>query len=120
MAMLTWHTFWTVLIKELQTVTGTDDEVQGDGPVGGITACANACLPYLVRQPSPGKESLELFAAVAQGVKEICKSPVRMVRAFASETLYSLHSVLLEIVVDRGPLDLEVESLVVNHFLEVS
>lgn len=120
MALLTWPTFWTVLIKELQTVRGTDDEVQGDGPVGGITACANACLPYLLRQPSPGKDSLELFGAVAQGVKEICKSPVRMVRAFASETLYTLHSALLKIVADRGPLDSEVESVVVNHFLEVS
>jgi hypothetical protein len=120
MALLTWNAFWTVLIKELQTVTGTEDEVQGDGPVGGITSAANACLPYLLRQPRPRKESLELFVAVAQGVKEICKSPVRMVRAFASETLYTLHGALMEIVADRGPLDSEVESVVVNHFLEVS
>jgi hypothetical protein len=119
-AMLTWNVFWEVLTVELKSVREVDDEVQGDGPVGGITACANACLPHLLRQAAPSKESMDLFSAIAQGVQEICASRSRMVRAFAAETLHTLHVALMEVVASRGPVDLRLESIVVDHFFRVS
>ena len=122
------------------------DEIPGDGPINGITACANACLPTLLRQSvkvlhrdtsggstasngsitsshhkeSSPSASLQLFVAIAQGVQEICSSPLRIVRAFAAETLYTLHATLLEVVANDGPLPADFETEVVNHFFRVS
>jgi hypothetical protein len=117
--MRTWHSFRILLSKELATVADIDDEVQGDGPVGGITACANACLPHLLRQPSQGKESMDLFVSIGHAIQEICSSPSRMVRSFASESLYTLHEVLVDVLSSGHSLADEMEVIVVNHFFQV-
>lgn len=119
-AMLTWHHFRSVLSKELEGLTDADDEVQGDGPVGGITACSNACLPHLLRQPSQSKESLDLFVSVASAIQDICSSPARMVRAFAAESLYKLNEIVLKLMMGEKSLGDELESIIVNHFFKVS
>jgi hypothetical protein len=156
-AMMTWERFWPILTAELQAmavrcqhagVGDEDDEVPSDGPINGITACANACLPTLLRQSvqvlhrdtssggstspngsntsshcteisSSSSSSHQLFVAIAQGVQEICSSPLRIVRAFAAETLYTLHGALLELVASHGPLPGDFVTEVVNHFFRV-
>jgi hypothetical protein len=154
-AMMTWERFRPILTAELHAMAvrcqqsgggDEDDEVPGDGPINGITACANACLPTVLRQSvqvlhrdtssggstasngsntsshqseSSLSSSLQLFVAIAQGVQEICSSPLRIVRAFAAETLYTLHAALLEVVASYGPLPGDFEAEVANHFFRV-
>ena len=136
-ASMTWETFWPILSNELHIMNVSvkkdyhdpDEEIPGNGPVNGISACANACLPHLLRElASSGEigtsnsrtESLQLFAAIAQGVQNICSSPVRAVRAFASEALYILHATLLEVVESNGQLPTDIEELAVKIFFVVS
>ena len=135
--MMTWETFWSILSNDLQTMAESakngdldmDDEIPGNGPINGISVCANACLPHLLRElATPGEigtlsnrtESLQLFAAISQGVQGICSSPARGVRAFAAETLYILHTALLELIESKGQIPGDLEELVVNHFFGVS
>lgn len=118
--MKTWNTFRPLLTRELSTIGNVDDEVQGDGPVGGIIACANACLPYLVRQPVQTSESLQLFVSISVAVNEICSSPARSVRGFAAESLYMLHDIVTTV---GFPTDNahgnSLQNLIVDHFYKV-
>eukprot|EP00751_Fragilariopsis_kerguelensis_P023185 CAMPEP_0170898642 /NCGR_PEP_ID=MMETSP0734-20130129/46183_1 /TAXON_ID=186038 /ORGANISM="Fragilariopsis kerguelensis, Strain L26-C5" /LENGTH=327 /DNA_ID=CAMNT_0011291457 /DNA_START=432 /DNA_END=1410 /DNA_ORIENTATION=+ len=51
MAQQTWNRFEELLRFELQRIAeDSKQDVRGDGPVGAIAACANACLPYLLRE----------------------------------------------------------------------
>lgn len=118
--MRTWNVFRPLLTQELSTISDVNDEVQGDGPVGGIVACANACLPYLVRQPVQTIESLQLFVSISEALNEICSSAARSVRGFAAESLYMLH----EVVISVGfPTDNanggNVQNVIVDHFYKV-
>ena len=117
--MLTWNSFRPLLSKELKSIVDVDDEVQGDGPVGGVVACANACLPYLLRQVSQTRESVDLFVSVGGAVLEICSSPARAVRGFAAESLYALHEVLMDVAKTKQSFDDHLENIVVNHFFQV-
>jgi hypothetical protein len=101
-------------------LTHADDEVQGDGPVGGITACATACLPYLLRQPSHSRDSIELFLSIANAVQESCASPARNARGLSYKALYTLHEAVMEVLSGERSLGNELEVNVVNHFFQVS
>jgi hypothetical protein len=117
--MRTWHSFQPLLRRELSAVTDVDDEVQGDGPVGGIIACANACLPYLVRQPTQTNESLQLFVSIGNAVHEICSSAARSVRGFAAESMYILHDVVISDGAQKPSYGNDFETIIVDHFFKV-
>ena len=113
--MRTWNLFRPLLTRELRAISDLYDDVQGDGPVGGIIACANACLPYLVRQPIQTSESVNLFIVISTAVNEICSSPARSVRGFAAESLYMLHD-----VVGKVEIPTQLQSVIVDHYFKVS
>eukprot|EP00934_Nitzschia_sp_Nitz4_P002126 Nitzschia sp. Nitz4//scaffold34_size148208//140021//144097//NITZ4_002999-RA/size148208-processed-gene-0.27-mRNA-1//1//CDS//3329548852//2126//frame0 len=114
-----WTSFRTLLSQELARISDTDDEVPGDGPVGAITACANACLTFIVRDSWHSQETLELFVSIAHGIQDICRCPSRMVRGFAAETLYKLHETLLEVLHGiQGNFNSDLESVIVEHFFQ--
>ena len=116
-----------LLILELNRISelvllhdDSDQDFQGDGPVGAITACANACLPYLLRTPAAHQDagSMAMFATISQLIQQVCASPSRLVRSFASESLYTLHEALLKTLTDNQNLALSKEFLeaIVSHF----
>ena len=79
-----------------------DDDVQGDGPIGGIAACANACLPYILRESvyttttqQQKQQHDSLLVPITQSIQHVCASRSRVVRGFAAESLYTLHSSLV-------------------------
>ena len=114
---------WSVVHAVVQKDLGeyrhnTSLQVDGEGPVGCLSAIASACLPHILRQPS--SQGLELLAAVTQDFQEICASPNKTVRAMALEPLHTLHKVLLEVIWSQGPLGGQLESLVIDHFCKVS
>lgn len=115
----TWNSFQPLLKRELLAVTDIDDEIQGDGPVGGVIACANACLPYLVRQPTQSNESLQLFVSIGNAVHEICSSTARSVRGFAAESMYILHEVVIIVGAQKQSFGSDLESIIVDHFFNV-
>jgi len=104
--------------------TAEEQDVQGDGPVGAITACANACLPFLLRASilHQDKASIELFVSIGQSIQEVCASPSRTVRSFASESLFTLHEALIKCFSDNQNVQPNMEFLevVVNHFSQSS
>ncbi len=103
-------------MQELVSIQNTEDEVAGEGPIGGIVACANACLPYFVRASS---SDLELFADIGTTIQEMCRSPSRMVRSFASETIYSLHEATMQVLAE-GTIRNELAGALVDHIVNCS
>lgn len=103
-------------IQELGLIQDSQDEVAGEGPVGAVVACANACLPYIVRSSNP---NLALFVDISVSIQSLCRSPSRMVRGFATETIYSLHEAALEELGQRS-INGELASALVNHFFQCS
>jgi len=92
-------------------------EIEGEGPIGCLAACANACLPHLLRNAS----SHELFLAISQEFQELCRSHHRVVRAFSMESIFSLHAVLLQHLVEneqRSSLDANLQPAIVDHFFK--
>eukprot|EP00548_Thalassiothrix_antarctica_P013208 CAMPEP_0194171408 /NCGR_PEP_ID=MMETSP0154-20130528/5987_1 /TAXON_ID=1049557 /ORGANISM="Thalassiothrix antarctica, Strain L6-D1" /LENGTH=1365 /DNA_ID=CAMNT_0038883703 /DNA_START=23 /DNA_END=4120 /DNA_ORIENTATION=+ len=115
--MQTWNAFRPLLTRELSTFSDVNDEVQGDGPVGGIIACANACLPYLVRQPIQNSELLQLFVSISDAVNEICSSAARSVRGFAAESLYMLHDIVMTVGFPTDNANgYSLQNVIVDHF----
>ena len=112
-----------LLTHELHGVQYTDDEVSGEGPVGGMVACANACLPVLIRMDSSQsisspQERLELIRSIGSGIQELCQSQSRMVRSFAADTLYNLHQVVMHVLSDplsASNITNELANLLVDH-----
>ena len=92
------------------------DDVSGEGPVGGIVACANSCLPYMVRTNS----HLELFAAISTTIQDLCQSRSRMVRNFGMETLYSLHEAIMAAFDERAELNSDLANALAEHFFQCS
>ena len=105
------------LVKhELAELHDDGDDVSGEGPVGGIVACANSCLPYLVCTNS----HLELFTAISTSIQDLCQSRSRMVRNFGMETLYSLHEAVMAAFDDHAKLGNDLANALVEHFFQCS
>jgi len=94
-------------------------QVEGEGPIGCLAACANACLPHILRHPST-LHGRELFLNTTKVFQQICASSQKTIRALALEPLYTLHSVLLDVIETAGPLEKELESIVVSHLFQCS
>lgn len=142
MARSTWNPqFQALLQRELQQISVEckknqelacrsdydycgEEDVRGDGPVGGVAACANSCLPYLLRVASLGEhesDSMALFASISYAMQQVCTSPSRMVRSFAAESLFSLHEVLVEILAtDPSSLSGTLLQEIVEYFFQSS
>lgn len=116
--MRTWQSFQPLLARELLAITSIHDEVQGDGPVGGAIACANSCLPYLLKQRTHTVESMHLFVSIGNAVQEVCSSPNRSVRSFAAESLYKLHEVVISVGETIPSFGSEMDSIIVDHFFK--
>ena len=94
-------------------------QVEGEGPIGCLAACANACLPHILRNPA-SPHGLELFTSIADAFHQLCASPQKTIRALALEPLYTLHTVLVDVIQTTGPLEKPMESIVVDHFYRCS
>lgn len=103
-------------LQELGCIHDILGEVSGEGPVGGIVACANVCLPFIIRSTS---SDLELFEDIGSAVRELCHSPSRMVRSFAAETLYELHEATMQVCSQRC-IGSDAVSALVQHFFQCS
>lgn len=108
-------------ISESKILTdGGEQEFQGDGPVGAITACANACLPYLLRTSVGCQDttSMTLFITISHLIQQVCASPSRLVRSFTAESLYTLHETLVKTLTENCNIPFTTEFLeaVINHF----
>ena len=63
---------WILAQKELDQEKALrsklQDEVEGEGPIGALAACATACLPFMLRAVATGNYqdvSLDLFATIS-------------------------------------------------------
>ncbi len=124
MAQQTLTVLQDLLVAELNQLSGSDQEVQGDGPVGAITACANACLPFLLRTSGAHQDanSMSMFTTISHLVQQICASPSRVVRSFAAESLYMLHEALVKTSIENQDVKLTSEFLevIISHFFQCS
>ncbi|CAB9524907.1 hypothetical protein SEMRO_1602_G285260.1 [Seminavis robusta] len=105
---------------------GDEIQIEGEGPIGCLAACANACLAHLLRTSSTPAlafpQSTELFVAIAHSFQEICQSPHRVIRAFAMEPIFSLHKTLVQHALEceegiHPPLDPGLQDAVVELFV---
>ena len=133
-AVLIWESLETVFRATLReddaSRQDTDGiEIEGEGPIGCLSACADACLPHLLRYSSSPTlafpQSKMLFSAISCTFQLMCKSRFRVIRAFSMEPLYSLHKALIQHVLDNEQpgghaLDPELQSAVVEHFFKCS
>lgn len=101
---------------EVASVNDVDDEVSGEGPVGGIVACANTCLPFIVHSNSHP----ELFVSISSSIRELCNSPSRMLRNFGMETLYTLHESVASALAASTDLNQNLALALVEHLVECS
>lgn len=92
---------------------GSQAQIEGEGPIGVISACANACLPHVLKHPSTAN-GLLLVQHISEGLKHMCASSNRSVRMLALEPLYTLHTTMLDVVRERGGLQSNLETVVVE------
>jgi hypothetical protein len=107
-----------------------DIQIEGEGPIGCLAACSNACLPHLLRNSSSAAQqfpqSKELFGAISKAFQEMCSSKNRVIRAFSMEPLYSLHTAMIQHILEhqghrqQQALDPELQKLLVDHFFQSS
>jgi hypothetical protein len=119
MAQQTWSR-----LEDSNSESLDEQDVQGDGPVGAIAACANACLPFILREPGVHQDttSMSLFVSISHSIQQVCASPSRMVRSFTAESLYTLHDVLSKILTtDSNPsLTADLFEVITFHFFQSS
>ena len=131
MAQQTWSRLEELLRLELRRIVEdsnseslNEQDVQGDGPVGAIAACANACLPFILREPGAHQDtaSMSLFVSISHSIQQVCASPSRMVRSFAAESLYTLHDVLSNILTTNSNQSLTADlfEVISFHFFQSS
>ncbi len=117
MVSVAWNSFDAV-VKEVLSQQNYH-QVDGEGPLGCLAACANACLPFiLLHRETP--HGTELFHAISESFQELCNHVNSSVRALALEPLHNLHAALLESIIAHGPLSESLEAFVVNHLSKVS
>jgi len=112
---------WTFLEHETNRALQealTTRQIDGEGPIGCMAACANACLPHIVRHGT--SQGGELFGAISQQFAKMCESPNAAVRVMTFESLHSLHQTLLEVLYSGQELDPNLSEAVVSHFCRVS
>ena len=104
-------------------------EIEGEGPIGCLAACASACLPHLLKNSSSPPHAFphtkELFLAISETFQEMCRSRYRVIRAFSMEPLFSLHAALIQHVLENEgtggcALDPELQTTIVDHFFKCS
>lgn len=117
MVFVAWNSF-IPLVKDT-LLDQHQHQVDGEGPLGCLAACANACLPYILRYRETPHGS-ELFLAISESFQDLCIHPDSSTRALALEPIHNLHAALLESVTAHGPLSASLESFVVDHFSKVS
>ena len=117
MVFVAWNSF-NPLVKDVLSHQH-HHQVDGEGPLGCLAACANACLPFILRYRDTPHGS-ELFVAISESFQGLCAHSNSSVRALALEPIHNLHNALLESVRDHGPLVEPLESFVVDHFSKVS
>jgi len=106
-----------------------DIQIEGEGPIGCVAACANACLPHLLRNSSSTTtafpQSKELFVVISDTFQEMCRSQHRLIRAFSMEAIYSLHAAMLQKLILHEeapdvtpPLETGLQQALVDHFFK--
>ena len=124
MACLATRRVWEGLAAAVQQSLVNSSNVGGEGPVGCLCACANACLPHWLRKSSVSEEDAALAVSMMNVFQEIASHSHRTVRALVYEPLYTLNTALLEVARVRNsqspPLPpSEMEIIVANHLFQV-
>lgn len=124
MACRTTRLVWEGLSAAVQTSLAQSVNIGGgEGPVGCLCACANACLPHWLRHSS-SSEDATLAVSIMELFQEICSHSNRAVRVLAYEPLYTLNTTLLEATrlrYQQTPPQppTEMETVVANHLYQV-
>jgi hypothetical protein len=137
MGRSTWPEFQEILQHELHEIASAytckqqhgdsieEDEVEGEGPVGALSACAASCLPFILRSGASGDNhevTLDLFVSISSSIQQMCESPSHQVRSFVSESLYTLHQTLTECTASPNLVDPSgklIETMI-HHFVHSS
>lgn len=120
-ALFTWDNFSAATNHALTACSDNPTAtVQGEGPIGCLAAAANACLPFLLKNPG-FHHSQDLFFGLAKSFQRLCQSPNKSVRGLAYEPLYTLKESLesLDSRHNGASLGDEINALVVDHFFQV-
>lgn len=123
MACRTTHLIWDGLAANARHALTHSVDTGGGGPVGCLTACANACLPHWLRYSSSSSEEAALAVSIMELVQEVASHSDRNVRVLAYEPIFAANSTLLEVARARyshvPPQQLtELESTVANHLFQ--
>ena len=107
------------LVEQVLAACGTDSNLQvdGEGPVGCLTACAVACLPHIVNNPQ-SLYARELFLAIVGPFRMLCEAPNKAIRGLTFEPLNILHNRVMLTLEKTGAMSDELESLILEHFFE--
>ena len=116
--MMVWDELNKVVQKTLVEANHHRYQVDGEGPIGCLATAANACLPYIIRNPTMPHAG-DLFTALASTFRGLCGSPNQTARALSLEPLYTLHATVVDVSRASGPLDSALESLLVDHYVNV-
>lgn len=125
MACLATRLVWDGLSAAVRLSLATSN-FDGEGPVGCLCACANACLPHWLRHSS-SEEDAALAVSIMTVIQEIASHSERSVRALVYEPLYTLNTALLEAARVRNAASLpplpppptRMETVVANHLFQV-
>ena len=123
MSCRTARLIWEGLAVNVRHALTQSVDFGGEGPVGCLTACANACLPHWLRYPSSSSEDAALAVELCEMVQEIASHSDRNVRVLSYEPIFTLSSALTEKALARyshvPPQQLtELESIVANHLFQ--
>jgi hypothetical protein len=118
-AMQVWNILRDSAERALTQAKNERIQVEGEGPIGCIATCANACLPHLLRHPAQ-PNAQELFAQISGVVQNVCASDNKAVRGLVFESLFTLHATMLNLVREEKFTDPSLESLMVDHFYHCS
>jgi len=126
MACLATRLLWEGLAALVRQSLAQSVDISGEGPLGCLCACANACLPHWLRHSSSSScEDAALAVSIMEVFQDICSHPDRAVRALSYEALYTLNTTLLETTRTRYQQSppqppSEMETTVGNHLYQVS
>ena len=92
-SVLLWATLFKSIDSGLERLQN-GDTIDGEGVIGCLIACINACSPHIIAFSSEIKYH-SLLQNLIWSTGKICCSPCRYVRSFALDIIINVHSALV-------------------------